>query len=45
LNESNDLIGLALAQPQRSPSMQTFAANEAKTHFGEFIDIAQREPD
>ena len=24
--------------------MQTFSANEAKTHFGEFLDIAQREP-
>lgn len=24
--------------------MQTFTANEAKTHFGEFIDKAQREP-
>ncbi len=25
-------------------NMQTFTANEAKTHFGEFIDKAQREP-
>ncbi len=24
--------------------MQTFTANEAKTHFGEFIDKAQKEP-
>lgn len=24
--------------------MQVFTANEAKTHFGEFIDKAQREP-
>jgi prevent-host-death family protein len=24
--------------------MQTFTANEAKTRFGEFLDIAQREP-
>ena len=24
--------------------MQIFTANEAKTHFGEFIDKAQREP-
>lgn len=24
--------------------MQTFTANEAKTHFGEFIDLAQKEP-
>ncbi|MEE9493598.1 MAG: type II toxin-antitoxin system Phd/YefM family antitoxin [Gammaproteobacteria bacterium] len=24
--------------------MQTLTANEAKTHFGEFIDKAQREP-
>jgi prevent-host-death family protein len=24
--------------------MQTMTANEAKTHFGEFIDMAQREP-
>jgi PHD/YefM family antitoxin component YafN of YafNO toxin-antitoxin module len=24
--------------------MQTFTANQAKTHFGEFIDLAQREP-
>lgn len=24
--------------------MQSFTANEAKTRFGEFIDIAQREP-
>jgi PHD/YefM family antitoxin component YafN of YafNO toxin-antitoxin module len=24
--------------------MQTFSANEAKTRFGEFIDLAQREP-
>lgn len=24
--------------------MQTFTANEAKTHFGEFLDCAQREP-
>jgi PHD/YefM family antitoxin component YafN of YafNO toxin-antitoxin module len=24
--------------------MQTFAANEAKARFGEFIDTAQREP-
>ena len=25
-------------------SMQTLTANEAKTHFGHFIDMAQREP-
>lgn len=24
--------------------MQTVSANEAKTHFGQFIDAAQREP-
>lgn len=24
--------------------MQTFTANEAKTQFGQFIDLAQREP-
>ena len=24
--------------------MQTFTANEAKTRFGEFIDLAQRSP-
>lgn len=24
--------------------MQTFSANDAKTRFGEFIDLAQREP-
>jgi PHD/YefM family antitoxin component YafN of YafNO toxin-antitoxin module len=24
--------------------MQTFSANEAKTQFGQFIDLAQREP-
>lgn len=24
--------------------MQTFTANEAKTRFGEFLDIVQREP-
>ena len=24
--------------------MQTFTANQAKTHFGEFLDQAQREP-
>ncbi len=24
--------------------MQTYTANEAKTHFGEFLDLAQREP-
>ena len=24
--------------------MQTFSANEAKTQFGHFIDMAQREP-
>ncbi|MFP4070513.1 MAG: type II toxin-antitoxin system Phd/YefM family antitoxin [Desulfovibrionales bacterium] len=24
--------------------MRTYTANEAKTHFGEFIDQAQREP-
>jgi len=24
--------------------MQVFTANEAKTHFGEFIDKAQKEP-
>lgn len=24
--------------------MQTFSANEAKTQFGRFIDVAQREP-
>ena len=24
--------------------MQTFSANEAKTQFGHFIDLAQREP-
>ena len=24
--------------------MQTFTANQAKTHFGEFLDRAQREP-
>lgn len=24
--------------------MHTFTANEAKTRFGEFIDLAQREP-
>lgn len=28
---------------ERNP-MQTFTANEAKTRFGEFLDIAQREP-
>ena len=25
-------------------SMQTFSANQAKTQFGQFIDLAQREP-
>ncbi len=24
--------------------MQVFTANQAKTHFGEFLDLAQREP-
>jgi len=24
--------------------MQTFTANQAKTHFGQFLDTAQREP-
>lgn len=24
--------------------MQTYTANEAKTRFGEFLDLAQREP-
>ena len=24
--------------------MQTFTANQAKTHFGEFLNIVQREP-
>ena len=24
--------------------METFTANEAKTRFGEFLDLAQREP-
>lgn len=24
--------------------MQTFTANQARTHFGEFLDLAQREP-
>ena len=24
--------------------MQTFTANQAKAHFGEFLDLAQREP-
>lgn len=24
--------------------MQTLTANQAKTHFGEFLDMAQREP-
>lgn len=24
--------------------MQTYTANQAKTHFGEFLDVAQREP-
>lgn len=24
--------------------MQTFSANQAKTHFGEFLDLAQQEP-
>ncbi len=24
--------------------MQTYTANDAKTHFGEFLDRAQREP-
>jgi len=24
--------------------MQTFTANQAKTHFGEFLDLVQREP-
>lgn len=24
--------------------MQTFSANQAKTQFGQFIDLAQREP-
>lgn len=24
--------------------MRTFTANQAKTHFGEFVDAAQREP-
>ncbi len=25
-------------------AMQTFSANQAKTQFGQFIDLAQREP-
>jgi PHD/YefM family antitoxin component YafN of YafNO toxin-antitoxin module len=29
--------------PQES-TMQTYTANEAKTRFGEFLDLAQREP-
>lgn len=24
--------------------MHTYTANQAKTHFGEFLDLAQREP-
>lgn len=24
--------------------MQTFTANQVKTHFGEFLDLGQREP-
>jgi PHD/YefM family antitoxin component YafN of YafNO toxin-antitoxin module len=36
-------------QPNRSigatiSAMQTFTANQAKTQFGQFIDLAQREP-
>lgn len=44
LNESNDSVSLTIIQQRRSPSRRTFTANEAKTHFGEFIDRAQREP-
>ena len=29
---------------QRSGPIQTFTANQAKTHFGEFLNLVQREP-
>ena len=28
----------------QEPTVQTFTAHQAKTHFGEFLDLAQREP-
>jgi prevent-host-death family protein len=37
--ESNDSFVLCYIE-----AMQTFTANEAKTQFGHFIDVAQREP-
>lgn len=33
-----------IANPSIKAPMQTLTANEAKTRFGEFIDMAQREP-
>ena len=33
-----------LPTAEQEPTMQTFTANQAKTHFGEFLDLAQREP-
>jgi PHD/YefM family antitoxin component YafN of YafNO toxin-antitoxin module len=33
-----------LTTAEQEPTMQTFTANQAKTHFGEFLDLAQREP-
>lgn len=37
-NHANRSIGATIS------AMQTFSANQAKTQFGQFIDLAQREP-
>jgi prevent-host-death family protein len=40
-NDCNDHYNL---YNQRSTAMKTMTALEAKTHFGKFLDAAQREP-
>jgi prevent-host-death family protein len=46
LIKSNDLIKLnsSAERKQEAQPMLSMTANEAKTHFGEFLDRAQREP-
>lgn len=42
-SESNDSLRIPLCH-RTNAAMQTFTANDAKTRFGELLDIAQREP-
>ncbi len=44
LIEPNDSFNMIGVNGGRGRDMQTFTANQAKTNFGEFIDIVQREP-